>query len=46
MVEGMPVEEALDLAQERIDDFRACAVANDALEDFQALQSCVEESNE
>jgi multiple sugar transport system substrate-binding protein len=40
----MTVEEALDAAQEVADAYRTCVIANDALQDMQALQACATEA--
>jgi multiple sugar transport system substrate-binding protein len=38
------VEESLDAAQESIDAFRDCVIANDALQDPEAMRQCLSES--
>jgi multiple sugar transport system substrate-binding protein len=40
----MTVEESLDAAQESVDAYRNCVIANDAFDDMQALQQCVSEA--
>lgn len=34
------VEEALNTAQEQVDEFRSCVIANDAFDDMEGIQSC------
>jgi multiple sugar transport system substrate-binding protein len=40
----MTVEEALAAAQESVDAYRNCVIANDALQDPQAMMSCLSEA--
>ena len=41
--EQVSVEAALDAAQEMADDYRACVVASDAVDDEQGWQTCMQE---
>ena len=41
----VPVEEALDLAQEKMVEYRACVITTDAFGSFQAQQACMAEVN-
>jgi ABC-type glycerol-3-phosphate transport system substrate-binding protein len=44
IVEGeMTVEEALADAQTKVDEYRNCVIANDAIGDMEALRSCMQE---
>jgi hypothetical protein len=40
----MTVEEALVTAQESVDSYRDCVIANEALQDPQAMMSCLSEA--
>ncbi len=41
--EGVPVEEALQQAQDTADAYRECVISNDAISDEKAQQSCLRE---
>ena len=43
IAEEMTVEEALEIAQAKVDTYRSCIISHDAYQDFEGMQTCAAE---